>query len=126
MKRFSCLALATVLVVAAMTAPRPAFASEAPFEPQLLRLSEILGSLHFLRNLCGESGAQWRTRMEELLDAENPEPARRARMVARFNHGYSAFAANYTNCTASAIEAIDRYMREGEALTRDVVVRYGN
>jgi hypothetical protein len=38
---------------------------------------------------------------------------------------YSAFAANYTNCTESAIEAIDRYMREGEALTRDIVARYG-
>jgi predicted secreted protein len=29
-------------------------------------------------------------------------------------------------CTASATEAIDRYMKEGEALSRDIAARYGN
>ena len=51
--------------LAASTAVRPAFATEAPFEPGLMRLAEVLGSLHFLRNLCGEKGDQWRVPMEE-------------------------------------------------------------
>jgi uncharacterized protein (TIGR02301 family) len=30
-------------------------AADSPFEANLVRLSEVLGSLHFLRNLCGEA-----------------------------------------------------------------------
>ncbi len=120
-------ALATLVVTSVLLAwPAPSRAAEGAYEPQLMRLAEILGSLHFLRNLCGEEGDGWRRQMEALLQSENPEPMRRARMVARFNHGYAAFEANYTVCTEAAAEAVRRYMREGEALTRDAVGRFGN
>jgi uncharacterized protein (TIGR02301 family) len=101
-------------------------ALEAPFERQLLRLSEVLGSLHFLRNLCGEKGSDWRVEMEKLLETENPAPDRRARLVASFNRGYRAFETSYASCTASAATATARYMKEGEALTREIATRYGN
>lgn len=101
-------------------------AAESPFEGQLIRLAEILGSLHYLRNLCGESGYEWRDRMQALLEAEDPDDTRRARFVASFNHGYRTFEGTYATCTDSAIEAIDRYMKEGEALTRDTATRFGN
>lgn len=117
---------ATVAVCLGLTCTAPVSATEAPFEPQLMRLAEVLGSLHFLRNLCGETGDDWRRQMEFLLESENPEPARQARLIARFNQGYTAFEANYIVCTEAAIEAIRRYMQEGENLTRDVVTRYGN
>lgn len=100
--------------------------AEAPFEPKLLRLAEILGSLHYLRNLCGERGNQWREEMEKLLAAENPDPARRTRFVASFNRGYRSFDGIYSNCTPSATEAISRYMKEGEELSRDIASRFGN
>jgi uncharacterized protein (TIGR02301 family) len=114
------------VVFSAAVAPPPARAVEAPFERSLVRLAEILGSLHFLRNLCGEPGEKWRGEMEKLLEAENPDPARRAKFVASFNRGYRSFAGTYTSCTASATEAIRRYMKEGEDLTREVAARYGN
>lgn len=101
-------------------------AAESPFEGQLIRLSEILGSLHYLRNLCGENGQDWRGQMEALLEAENPDEERRARFIASFNRGYSGFANAYETCTTSALEAINRYMREGAALTRDTASRFGN
>ena len=82
-----------------------------------MRLAEILGSLHFLRNLCGEKGDQWRGEMEKLLQSENPDPERRARFIASFNRGYRSFGGTYTQCTASATEAIGRYMKEGETLS---------
>ena len=91
-----------------------------------MRLAEVLGSLHFLRNLCGEKGDAWRGLMEKLLAAENPDPTRRARFVASFNRGYRSFEGTYTTCTASATEAIKRYMKEGETLTREIAARYGN
>ena len=101
-------------------------AAESPFEDQLVRLSEILGALHYLRNLCGEAGQDWRGRMEALLEAENPDEARRARFVASFNRGYRSFETTYAACTDSAVAAIARYMKEGEALSRDTAARYGN
>lgn len=113
-------------VLLAIGAARPAVAVEAPYEQNLLRLAEVLGSLHYLRNLCGEQGDAWRKEMETLLETENPDAARRARFVASFNRGYRSFETVYAVCTASAVESIRRYMKEGEALTRDVAARYGN
>jgi uncharacterized protein (TIGR02301 family) len=104
----------------------PATAVEAPFEARLMRLAEVLGSLHYLRNLCGERGSHWREQMEKLLEAEKPDEARRAKFIANFNRGYRSFDEIYVNCTSSAVEAIDRYMKEGEALSREIAGRYGN
>ena len=120
---FLAMATAAPLLVAA-----PCFAAsvEAKFEQPLMRLAEVLGSLHYLRNLCGEPGNQWRGEMEQLLASENPAPERRARFVASFNRGYRSFDGVYVACTPSATEAISRYMKEGEALTRDIATRYGN
>lgn len=118
--------LLAIALIAAAFAAQPARAADSPFEGQLLRLAEILGSLHYLRNLCGESGHDWRARMEALLEVENPDEARRARFIERFNRGYRGFETTYATCTPSAVEAIKRYMREGEALTRDTASRYGN
>lgn len=101
-------------------------AAEAPYDAQLVRLAEILGSVHYLRNLCGETGDEWRGRMETLLATENPDPQRRARLIASFNRGYRSYQSTYLQCTPSAALAIARYMEEGEALARDIVTRFGN
>lgn len=119
-------AILALSLLGASGAAAQAPVTEAPFEPKLLRLAEVLGSLHYLRNLCGEHGSQWRDEMEKLLSAENPDPARRTRFVASFNRGYRSFDGIYSNCTLSATEAISRYMKEGEALSRDIASRFGN
>lgn len=106
----------------------PASPAEAPppiYEEQLLRLSEILGSLSFLRQLCGApDSAAWRDEMSALLAAEQPGPLRRARLIGRFNHGFETFNAVYRSCTPSARLAISRYFGEGETLSNDVRSRY--
>jgi len=120
--------LVTMMLAAGLSGPmvRTAQAVEAPFETRLIRLAEILGSLHYLRNLCGEQSNQWRDEMETLLATENPEPATRARYVSGFNNGYRSFGSAYNSCTQSAQLAAERYRKEGEALARDIAVRYGN
>jgi uncharacterized protein (TIGR02301 family) len=96
------------------------------YEEQLLRLSEILGALTFLRDLCGaDDGAAWRDEMGGLLDAEQPTPVRRERLVARFNHGYETFHAVYLACTPSAELAIARYLDEGQRVAAELRERYG-
>lgn len=122
----SLLHAAALALAISVSAPSIAAAVEAPYESRLVRLAEVLGSLHYLRNLCGEEGDAWRSQMEALLAAENPPPDRRARLIAGFNHGYRSFGGVYVTRTASAIEAISRYMKEGETLARDVAGRFGN
>ena len=103
-------------------------ATELPppiYEDRLLRLAEILGSLAFLRGLCGESdGPEWRGEMSALMAAEHPGPERGRRLVARFNHGFETYNAVYRSCTPSAKLAISRYLEEGQRLASEVRSRY--
>jgi len=115
-----------LLAVALAVSSLQARAVEAPYESNLIRLAEILGSLQYLRNLCGEKGNQWREAMDALLITENPGPDRRAQLVASFNRGYRTYGDMYHACTASATEAIARYMKEGRELSGGTVNRFGN
>lgn len=100
--------------------------ADPPYESQLLRLSEILGALHYLRPLCGADEAQlWRQQMEDLITAEEPNDRRKARLTDRFNLGYSSFASVYRTCTPAAAAIVDRYQREGARIARDITARYG-
>lgn len=97
-----------------------------PYEDQLLRLSEILGAIHYLRFLCAhDEKSVWREQMEGLLETENPDEVRRARMVDRFNRGYEGFRSIYRTCTPAATLAADRYLQEGAKIAADITARYG-
>ena len=97
-----------------------------PYEKELLRLAEILGSLAFLRGLCTAADApEWPNRMQTLVDAEGVTPARKERLAGAYNRGYRAFALTYRVCTPSAHEATTRYLAEGETLSRTLAGRYG-
>lgn len=98
----------------------------APYDDKLLRLSEILGAVHYLRTLCGaKEGNKWRDTMSAILQAEEPGPNRKARLIANFNRGYRTFFGSYSTCTASALLAIERYMQEGASLSKQITNRYG-
>lgn len=85
-----------------------------PYDDRLLRLSEILGAVHYLRELCGASDGQtWRDRMKELMDAEASTALRRAKLTRSFNNGYRSYSRTYNNCTPSAQTAITRFLAEG-------------
>jgi uncharacterized protein (TIGR02301 family) len=97
-----------------------------PYDQQLLRLSEILGSVHYLRKLCGSGeGDTWREQMQALIDSEQPDLDRRARMIDRFNRGYDSYRAVYRSCTPSANVVVERYLEEGAKIARDITARYG-
>jgi uncharacterized protein (TIGR02301 family) len=99
----------------------------APFDPDLQRLAEILGTLHYLRAVCGSNEGQvWRDQMSALLDAETPSGDRRSRMIASFNRGYNGFQQTYRTCTPAASLAIQRYLDEGSKISRDLTARYAN
>jgi len=98
----------------------------APYDDKLLRLSEVLGSIHYLRALCGaKEGSKWRDVMLKLIVTEEPGPKRKARLIARFNRGYRAFDGTYGACTDSALVAARRYVAEGANLSAQITGRYG-
>jgi uncharacterized protein (TIGR02301 family) len=99
----------------------------APYESDLQRLSEIMGALHYLRDLCGaREGQIWRNEMQALVDAEAPSGERRERLIASFNRGYRGFQQTYRACTPAADYAIRRYLDEGSKIARDITARYAN
>jgi uncharacterized protein (TIGR02301 family) len=107
--------------------PPPVSNAPAPFDGDLQRLAEILGTLHYLRGVCGTNeGQKWRAEMQSLVDAETPSGDRRARMIASFNRGYNGFQQTYRACTPAATVAIRRYLDEGARISRDLTARYAN
>ncbi|WP_425463361.1 TIGR02301 family protein [Methylobacterium terricola] len=108
------------------SAPPPPPDTPAPYDRDLLRLSEIIGSLSFLRELCGTADApEWPARMKALLDAEGTSPGRRDRLAGAYNRGYGGYAVTYRVCTPSAVEAATRYIAEGERLSATLANRFG-
>ncbi len=122
-KLFSIALLALCCLVGSVRAEEAA----APFDNDLQRFAEILGTLHYLRGICGSNeGDKWRNEMQALLDAETPTGERRARMIAGFNRGYNGFQQTYRTCTPAATLAIRRYIDEGLKISRDLTARYAN
>ena len=119
--------LAALLVLSCLSGPVRAQDAPAPFDNDLQRLAEILGTLHYLRGICGSNeGGKWRNEMQALIDAETPSGERRARMIAGFNRGYNGFQQTYRTCTPAATVAIRRYIEEGSKISRDLTARYAN
>ena len=116
-----------IAISTALSAPARAQDPAAPFDGDLQRLAEILGTLHYLRGICGTNeGGKWRNEMQALIDAETPSGDRRARMIAGFNRGYNGFQQTYRTCTPAAAVAIRRYIEEGSKISRDLTARYAN
>jgi uncharacterized protein (TIGR02301 family) len=99
----------------------------APYDGQLMRLAEVLGSISYLRALCGAPPEDWRASMRQLLDADAAsEPARRERLTAAYNRGYRSFASVHGSCSAAARTAEERYRNEGATLATEIAARFGN
>ncbi len=117
----------TLLLSSLATPARAIEGGPAPFDGELQRLAEIMGALHYLRGICGANeGAKWRNEMQSLIEAEAPNGARRALIVASFNRGYRGFQQTYRTCTPAADFAIRRYLDEGAKISREITARYAN
>ena len=107
-------------------APPPPPDAPAPYDRDLLRLSEIIGALSFLRELCGHPDApEWPDRMKALLESEGTSQGRRDRLAGAYNRGYGGYAVTYRVCTPSAVEAATRFIGEGERLSVALAGRFG-
>jgi uncharacterized protein (TIGR02301 family) len=97
------------------TAPPPP--DDRPYDNKLMRLAEILGAVHYLRELCGaQEGQVWRDQMKEILRNEGTTAVRRAKLVNAFNDGYRGYRRTYRTCTQSATLATTRFSSEGASI----------
>ena len=111
---------ASLLVMGLTTCPARA-EEQRPYDNQLLRLAELLGAVHYLRELCGANDGQlWREKMDALVDAEGTSALRRARLVQSFNKGYRSYRRTYQTCTKSAETAVARFLAEGAEIADTV------
>lgn len=117
------LASGALMAVLVATAPCAyAQSVDKPYDDRLMRLSEILGAMHYLRELCGANEGQvWRDKMRELLEAEGSSALRRARLTRSFNQGYQSYSKTHRVCTSTAQTAISRFMSEGVQIAEGLV-----
>ncbi len=106
----------------ARPAAKPPGADDRAYDTQLFRLAELLGTLHYLRELCGgNEGQVWREQMRELAASEGASALRRAKLVESFNRGYRDYSRTYRTCTPPALTAIQHYMDQASAITDGLI-----
>jgi uncharacterized protein (TIGR02301 family) len=116
------LAGSLVLPLPLLAQPRAPSPDAKPYDEKLMRLAEILGAVHYLRELCGANDGQlWRDRMRELMEAEGSSALRRAQLTRSFNQGYNNYNRTYKTCTPSAQTAISRFLAEATQITEGLV-----
>ncbi len=107
----------------------PKEAPPPPYEPEILKLAEIMGSLAFLGDLCAVNvksppSAIWRAKAQELLANEETTPARKEQFTGRFNRGFNSYREVYRTCTANAETSRIRLLQDGAKLTREISSRF--
>jgi uncharacterized protein (TIGR02301 family) len=103
----------------------PAPEPPPPYEPQLLRLAEIIGALSYLRDLCGAGdGATFRAKFASLLETEGNTPARKETLAGAFNRGLRDYELTYRACTPAAREIVARFLDEAARIAKDVAARW--
>ncbi len=126
------------IALAKAEAPASAVVEGPPpaYEPQLLRLSEIMGALAYLQTVCASQTANlaatksssedpiWRERMQDLMAAEAAGPALREKLAGAFNRGLRGYEFSYRVCTPNALLARSRFLDEGAQLAHEISTQY--
>lgn len=102
----------------------PAQAIDPAYQPQMERLAEIMGALYHLDDLCLRSGVDWRGQLADLMDLDEVDDDRRARLAGAFNDNYADFQQSHSRCTDSASLLTSRFLDEGAKISYDIHIRY--
>jgi len=118
---FLCLAIALSTFAPPVQAANHQGPGSRSYERNLHRLSQILGAIHHLREVCNANEGQlWRKKMVELLETEAPTPQRRALLVDQFNQGYRGHQLTFPTCTKKAAARVRKFVSEGAALATKI------
>ncbi len=124
--RVFCVFLTQALVACALLGATPAAYAQtggksgraAAYWADVLRVAEILGSVHYMRDLCdGSEGQVWREKMRELLKATEPDEQTRELLVGHFNSAYHKARIAHGRCSGKTVTEINRLLDEGAKLS---------
>lgn len=103
------------LALMLLLAPLPAKADA--IQSGLTRLSEILGSIHHLRDVCGANdGPLWRNKMIDMINIANLDQNKRQAMISHFNDAYYDARTRYPMCTRDAARRANTLFDEAHQL----------
>lgn len=102
----------------------PALAIDPPYQRQMERLAEVMGSLYYLQPLCKTGTEDWRAEMSELITLDEPDEDRRQRLAGAFNTGYTGYSRLHRHCTPASREALGRLLVEAQQLARTIHTRF--
>lgn len=102
----------------------PARAIDPAYQPQMERLAEIMGALYHLDDLCLRSGVDWRGQLADLMDLDEVDDDRRARLAGAFNDNYADLQQSHSRCSDSASLLTRRFLDEGAKISYDIHIRY--
>ena len=111
-------------LILALSFAAPALAIDPPYQRQMERLAEVMGSLYYLQPLCRTGSEDWRAQMAELIALDEPDEDRRQRLAGAFNTGYTGFSRLHRNCTPASREALSRLLFEAQQLARAIHTRF--
>lgn len=95
----------------------PAHARADTLDDGLTRLSEILGTIHHLRDICGANdGPLWRNKMIDMINAAKLEPEKRQQMISHFNDAYYDARTGFPKCSGEAAKQANLLFDEAETL----------
>jgi uncharacterized protein (TIGR02301 family) len=104
-------------IVALLLALAPLPAKADSIDDGLTRLSEILGSIHHLRDVCGANdGPLWRNKMIDMINIANLDAEKRQQMISHFNDAYYDARTRYPMCTRDAAKRANTLFDEAHTL----------
>jgi uncharacterized protein (TIGR02301 family) len=100
--------------------------TNVPYEKEILRLSQILGAMHYLNKICPANvNKNWRGSMGNIINNERASGKYRGKLTAYYNRGFKAYQITYKTCTDNAKHVINQYTNEGAELAKSIIIRYG-
>jgi uncharacterized protein (TIGR02301 family) len=106
-------------MLALLLAFAPVPAQAANLHDGLIRLSEILGSIHHLREICGANdGPLWRNKMIDMMNAAALREKERKVLISHFNDAYYDARTRFPICTRGATRRANTLFDEGYRLAK--------
>jgi len=99
-------------------------AIDPPYQKEMARLTQILGSLYFLQPLCNFTDVNWRNEASVLINLDRPDNDRKQRLKGAFNQGFQDYANTYNSCTPSANLAREQLLIEAKEKSLDIHTRF--
>ncbi|VAV88574.1 hypothetical protein MNBD_ALPHA06-1041 [hydrothermal vent metagenome] len=110
--------LLTMLAVPASAQQRTQVIRPPETSQNLLAMADVMGAMHYLNVLCkGKQNQDWRERMVEMLELENPEYYLRAQLISSFNNGFRQQQRMFGVCSERIAAQMQQKSKQGRILS---------